>query len=128
MIDKTINNNFEQELIDDGYRFYKDNLYNSIRLIQKEFNDEVGVKYYISIYHYNFRRKFPNRTDVEDVDSYDCKCRYIIDKKGKHKSITVSFNAKFLPNKYNAITTKKEMENFFEGMFWYLKADYNEIY
>ena len=46
-VDKTINNSFEQELIDKGYKIFKDNWKNAIRGFQKKFTDEKGIRYFI---------------------------------------------------------------------------------
>ena len=58
-VDKTIYNSFEQELIDNEYNIFKDYLKNSIRGFQKKFTDKNGIKYFITIYHYNFNKQIP---------------------------------------------------------------------
>jgi hypothetical protein len=52
-MDTTIRNNFEQEMIDNGYKIFKSSFNNSLRGFQKKFTDKKGVKYFITVWHYN---------------------------------------------------------------------------
>jgi hypothetical protein len=137
-LDKSINNEFEQTLIDNGYKFFRDNWKNAIRGIQKRFDDERGTKYFITGYHYNWAKQFPEREDLakEDTDRYTFHVQFRYDKYrgnneeteyGKDQTIDVSFSGDFLPNKYRPITSLKEMEDFFEKMFVDFKFDYYEL-
>jgi len=131
-VDKSINNEFEQTLVDNGYKFFNDTFKNSIRGIQKRFTDECGTKYFITGYHYNFAKQFPKIG--EDIDRYTFHVQFRNDKyidenkegSGKDQTVDVSFSADFLPNKWRPITKLKEMEDFFEKMFTDFKFDYYE--
>ena len=131
-VDKTINNNFEQLLIDSGYHFFKDNWKNSIRGIQKEVNDNKGVKYFITAYHYNLHKQYPNKADSESekIDRYNFNCQFTQKtKENCFQTIDVSFSADFIPNPWkNSITSLKEVEDFFEKMFIDFKFEYYEKY
>ena len=48
-MDTTIRNNFEQEMIDNGYKIFESSLNNSLRGFQKKFKDKKGVKYFITV-------------------------------------------------------------------------------
>jgi hypothetical protein len=43
-VDTSINNSFEQELVDSGYKWFTDNWKNSIRGFQKRITDKKGTK------------------------------------------------------------------------------------
>lgn len=127
-LDKSINNKFEQELIDNGYRFFSDNFGQSIRLVQKRITDERGTKYFITGKHYNFGKQFPQREDLkEEPDRYSFSVQFNLDKSGKYQTVDISFSADFLPNEWRPVTTRKEMEKFFEKAFIKFKFDYYEL-
>lgn len=44
-IDKNYNNEFELQIKELGYTWFKDNWKNSLRGFQKKFTDEKGIKY-----------------------------------------------------------------------------------
>lgn len=116
-------NEFEEELLERGYKLFKDNWNGSIKGIQKRITDERGIKYFITIYHYNFKQQFPN-SHAEDEDRYRCECQFSV---AEDKTVDISLAADFLPNNYGRkIMTIDEMEQFFEDMFIHLKADYYE--
>lgn len=130
---KQINNEFEQTLIDNGYRFFKDNLKNSIRGIQKKYTDEKGVKYFITGYHYNFAKQFPHILDSTNTESlkkdkYTFESQFIKEKEGKAETVNVSFSAEFLPNSERPASSLKEVEDFFEKIFKDFGFNYYEVY
>lgn len=124
-VDKSINNSFEQELIDNGYKIFKDNLRSSIRGFQKKFTDDKGIKYFINIYHYNLGKQIPE-WNKEPFDSYSFESQFRIDEKGKDACIDIHYNADMLPNEYRPITILKEVEDFFEKFFTIFNMDYYE--
>lgn len=134
VVDTSANNDFERDLVNSGYKFFKDNWKNSIRGFQKKIVDEFGVKYFITGYHYNFGKTYEN---AEDRDSYSFDVQFSIDQYrgvdsngdsiyGKSKTIDLRFSADFLPNKYRPITTLKEVEEFYEKSWNDMLADYYE--
>lgn len=120
-----IRNEFEKELINNGYRFFKDSFKNSLRGIQKRFKDEKGTKYFITAYHYNLREQ--GFETAHDKDSYSFTSQLRINEDSKDQTIDVTFNADFIPNEYRELTTLKEVEDFFENMFKNINADYYEL-
>jgi len=130
MVDKTINNEFEQSLIDAGYNFFQDNWKNSIRGFQKKFTDDAGIKYFITGYHYNHSKQL-NRPDIRDFDSYCFDVQFTLNQytgTKQHQIINIEFSADFLSNEWRPITTLKEVENFYEKTCLDMKADYYELY
>lgn len=121
-----IRNEFEQQLIDRGYKFFADNWKNSLRGIQKRFIDEKGVKYFITGYHYNMGEQFPHK-NAPNADKYTFTAQFRVDENTKDKTIDVDFSADFLPNEYREVTGVEEMEDFFEQMFVNIKAEYYEL-
>ena len=119
-----IRNEFEKELINNGYKFFRDNYRNALRGIQKKITDEKGIKYFITAYHYNHSEQ--GIKNFESRDSYSFTAQFRIDKNGKDKVINVSFNAEFLPNEHTVETSLKEVEDFFEDLFHHIEADYYE--
>lgn len=126
-VDKTIYNSFEQELIDSEYTIFKDYLKNSIRGFQKKFTDENGIKYFISIYHYNYNKQIPG-WNTESGDVYSFTSQFRINKNNKDACVDITYNAEMLPNKYKSVTSLKEIEQFFEDFFIKFTADYYEVY
>jgi hypothetical protein len=132
---KKINNEFEQTLIDNGYKFFKDNWHNALRGIQKRFEDEKGIKYYITGYHHNYSIQYSDHQTLssDNLDRYNFKVQFrydkreVDDKSGKDQTIDVSFSADFVPNPYRPLTSLKEVEDFFEKMFVDFKFDYYEL-
>ena len=127
-VDKTIYNEFEQLMIDSGYRFFKDHWKDSVRGIQKRFEDDKGTKYFITAYHYNFSKQFPERKDIQDKDSYSFTAQFHLDGLGKSQCINIEYSAQFFPNEYWQTTSLEEVETFFEKMFVDSGADYYSTY
>lgn len=140
-IDLSYNNEFELQLKEAGYKWFKDNWKNSIRGFQKRFTDEKGTKYFITGYHYNHKKQL-NRYDLEDKDSYSFDVQFQINKYkdfytdengnkqpiyGKSQTIDLHFSADFLPNKWRPVTTLKEVEEFYEKAWVDMNADYYEL-
>ena len=120
-------NNFEEQLLERGYTFFKDHLKDSIKGIQKRFTDDLGTKYFITGYHYNHAKQL-ERDDILSKDSYTFTAQFRMDKSDKDKTIDINFSAEFLPNKYKEISTIEEVEEFFEYMWKSCKANYYEKY
>jgi hypothetical protein len=119
-----IRNRFEQELVDNGYKFFKDSWKNSLRGIQKKFEDQHGVKYFLTVYHYNHKEQgIP--TD-SGLDRYLFTSQFRLNKDGKDQTVDIDFSADFLPNPHRPISTLSDAENFFDRMFVLMKADYYE--
>ena len=125
-VDKSINNSFEQELIDNGYKIFKDNWKHAIRGFQKKFEDEEGIKYFITVYHYNHKKQNPQWVNISPYDSYMFSTQFRLDKKGKDSCIDIDYSADMLSNEYRPITTLKEVEDFFEKVFITFNIDYYE--
>jgi len=122
-LDKTIYNEFEQELIDNGYVIYHDSWKKAIRLIQKKIKDEKGVKYFINVYHYNFGKQYPGK--AEENDSYMFSAQFTNEE--KNHLANVDFSSDFIPNKYdNPISTLEQVEEFYEKIFLNFNFDYYE--
>ena len=124
-VDKTINNSFEQELIDNGYKIFKDNWKNSIRGFQKKFTDEKGIRYFINVYHYNYAKQIAG-CNIEPVDTYSFDSQFRVDKNNKDACVDVTYSADMLPNKYRPVTTLQEVERFFDEFFVKFNVDYYE--
>ena len=140
-IDKGYYNEFELQLKEAGYRWFKDNWKNSIRGFQKKFTDKKGTKYFITGYHYNHKKQL-NRHELEDKDDYMFDVQFSINKYdefkeddlngkqpiyGKSQTVDLTFSADFLPNKWRPVTTLKEVEEFYEKAWKDMKADYYEL-
>ena len=120
-----INNAFEQELIDNGYKPFKSNLNSSIRGFQKRFDNEIGKKYFITIWHYNHAKQL-NRPDLLKQDSYTSDVQFRFDKDGKDSTCNIEYWGDMLPNDYRPVTTLKDIESFFEDFFNKFKPEYYE--
>ena len=127
-LDKSINNDFEQTLIDNGYKWFSDNWKHSMRGIQKKIKDKKGIKYFITGYHYNLHKQYHDRTTGDDdYDRYSFRVQFRRYKDGKDQTIDVSFSADFVPNKYRPLSTLEEIETFFEKIWKYFKFDYYDL-
>src|SRR5690606_21186391 len=126
MLDTSYSNEFELQLKEAGYKWFKDNWKNSLRAFQKKFTDEKGTKYFITGYHWNFGKQL-NRTGIEDRDQYSFDVQFNIDKKGKYQTIDIIYSGDFLPNEYRPVTTLKEVEDFYEKIWKDMNADYYEL-
>jgi hypothetical protein len=125
-IKTTFDNEFEKQLEEAGYHWFKDHWKNSLRGFQKRFRDDKGTKYFITGYHWNFGVSYPDR--AEDRDQYSFDVQFTIGKGGKSQTINLDFSAEFLPNQWNnTITTLKEVEQFYEKAFNDFGADYYEL-
>ena len=123
-IKTTYDNEFEKQLEEAGYKWFKDNWKNSLRGFQKRFRDDKGTKYFITGYHWNFGEKYP---DMENRDQYSFDVQFIVDNGGKSQTIDLRYGADFLPNDYRPVTTLKEVEEFYEKAFNDFGADYYEL-
>lgn len=120
-IDKSFNNEFEKQLEEAGYRWFKDHMKHSRRGFQKRFTDEKGTKYFITGYHWNFGKSYPDR--AEDRDEYSFDVQFNLE--DKDQCIDIQFNAKHLPSKWeHKITTLKEVEEFYEKAW----KDFGSVY
>jgi hypothetical protein len=125
-VDTSVNNDFEKSLVDNGYKFFKDNWKNSIRGFQKRIKDNYGTKYFITGYHYNHKKQ-SSRLDLEDRDSYSFDVQFRINEKTKDFCIDLRFSADFLPNEWRPTTSLKEVEDFYENAWNNMMADYYEF-
>jgi hypothetical protein len=123
-IKTTFDNEFEKQLEEAGYKWFKDHWKNSLRGFQKRFRDDKGTKYFITGYHWNFGEKYP---DMENRDQYSFDVQFIVDNGGKSQTIDLRYGADFLPNDYRPVTTLKEVEEFYEKAFKDFGADYYEL-
>ena len=141
-IDVGYNNEFELQLKKAGYKWFKDYWKNSIRGFQKRFTDEKGTKYFITGYHWNFHKQFPERHDIENEDKYSFDVQFSINQyngfntdenehkqpiSSKYQTVDIRFSANFLPNKWRPVTTLKEVEEFYEKAWKDMNADYYEL-
>jgi hypothetical protein len=122
-IDTGYYNDFELQLKEANYKWFKDNWKNSVRGFQKKITDELGTKYFITGYHYNHSKQL-NRPELENRDSYMFDVQFTLD---KGKTIDITFSADFLVNSYRDITTLKEVEDFYEKTWNNMKAEYYEL-
>ena len=120
-----IRNNFEQELINNGYKFFKDTWKGSIKGIQKKFTDENGTKYFITGYLYNLKEQHPDR-DLPDGDKYTFTVQFGYDENGKDITVDINYSADFVDNPWRRLTTLKEVEEYFENIFIKTGAEYYE--
>ena len=127
-VDKTIYNSFEQELINNDYKIFKDNWRGAIRGFQKKFIDDKGTKYFIDIYHYNYKKQFPEQIHTEPLDSYTFFGQFRIDKEGKDACIDIHYSADMISDKWRPVTTLKEVEQFYADFFTKFNVDYYEKY
>lgn len=123
-IKTTYDNEFEKQLEEAGYKWFEDNWKNSLRGFQKRFRDDLGTKYFITGYHWNFGEKYP---DMENRDQYTFDVQFRINKDGKDQTIDLKYSADMLPNQWRPVTTLKEVEQFYEKAFNDFGADYYEL-
>jgi hypothetical protein len=127
-IDTSYNNEFELQLKEAGYKWFKDNWKRSKRGFQKKFKDKKGIKYFITGYHYNFKEEFPEQVhDEPPHDKYSFDVQFTTGKEKKYHTIDLHFSADFLPNKWRPVTTLKEVEEFYEKAWKNMEADYYEL-
>ena len=124
-VDTTFNNEFEAQLEAAGYRWFQDRWKGSRRGFQKRIRDEKGTKYFVTGYHWNFGKTFPDR--APDRDQYSFDVQFKVDEAGKDNCIDIQFGGDFLPNEYGRkVTTLKEVEEFYERMWEATNAEYYE--
>lgn len=123
-IDKSINNYFEKLLVDEGYNIFKSSFNNSIRGFQKKFTDDIGIKYFITIYHYNHGRQISTCNEYED--SYIVEVQFRYDEDSKDNVIDVTFSGNFLHNKYREPTSLKDAEEHIEKYWKTMNYEYYE--
>lgn len=117
-------NKFEEELLLNGYKFFKDIWKKSIKGIQKKVTDKKGIKYFITGYHYNISLDFPN---APNKDSYEFGVQFTYKNDGKSFTVNMNlFSTEFVDDKYGKITSIKEVEDYFENIFKKTKAVYYE--
>lgn len=122
---KEIRNSFEQEMIDKGYNVFTSSFNNALRGFQRKITDDIGKKYYITIWHYNHAEQL-ERDDIPKEDSYTADCQFRFDKKGKDATCNVEYWADVLPNEFRDVTTLSDIEQFYEDFFNKMKPDYYE--
>ncbi len=126
-MEKEIRNSFEQEMIDNGYKIFKSSFNNSLRGFQKRFDDKKGKKYFITIWHYNHSEQL-GLENVPKGDSYTADTQFRFDNEGKDNTCNIEYWGDVLPNEWRAVTTLKDIEDFFETFWKKMKPDYYESY
>lgn len=126
-MDTTIRNNFEQEMIDNGYKIFKSSFNNSLRGFQKKFTDKKGVKYFITVWHYNHSEQL-GLENIPKGDSYTADTQFRFDNGGKDNTCDIEYWGDVLPNEWRPVTTLKDIEDFFETFWKKMKPDYYESY
>ena len=124
-MDTTIRNNFEQEMIDNGYKIFESSFNNSLRGFQKKFKDKKGVKYFITVWHYNHSEQL-GLENVPKGDSYTADTQFRFDNEGKDNTCNIKYWGDVLPNEWRPVTTLKDIEDFFETFWKKMKPDYYE--
>lgn len=103
----------EQDFLDAGYKRYNQSHRSSDYMLQKRIDDEVGKKYFINVYVYDWReyKDHPSFSFAPEVQfpGFD------------DDKMTV--NVSFIVNDNSTI---KEIEKEFEGMWKYLGKPYYE--
>ena len=121
-MDRSIRNSFEQSMVDSGYNIFESNINNSLRGFQKCISDDLGKKYYITIWHYNNSEQLGSDA-VPKGDSYlaDVQFRF------ESSTCNLEFWGETLPNKWNTpIINLGDFEDFFEKAWITLKPEYYE--
>lgn len=115
-VNASIRNSFEREMIWVGYKIYKATFprESALRMFQKGMKKSNSTKYYLNVYHYNFKEQ--GFVDESDKDRYEITAQFI------KNTLTVDIDYSMgsqLPN-------LKEVEEFFERIFINNKFDYSE--
>lgn len=110
-----IRNQFEQSLLDNGYKIFKENNKNAIRGFQKKITDNLGVRYFITIYHYNHREQLQIST-APIGDSYTTESQFDFGEK--------TSNLSYWGNNQNI----NDIEDFFYKFWSSMSPDYYEKY
>lgn len=125
-MDKTIRNSFEQNLIDNGYKIFKNNFNNSIRGFQKKYTDEKGVKYFLNCYHYNYGEQIPNSSALK-IDSYCWGAQFNLQNGKCNNTVDLHFSGKFIEDDYDTeISSLPLVEAFYETFFRNFNCEYYE--
>lgn len=138
MVDVSVNNAFERIIIDKGYKWFDDHWKNSIRGFQKRITDHVGIKYFITGYHYNLQKQLPQHNNVPAGDSYTFTAQFTKD----NVTVDIVYSDKFLQKLNMDVTDVFELklnselpaevgdidraERFFEKMWTDFEFDYYE--
>ena len=112
-------------MIDNGYKIFESSFNNSLRGFQKRFDDKKGKKYFITIWHYNHSEQL-GRDDIPKGDSYTAENQFRFDKESKDTTCNLKYWGDVLPNEWRAVTTLKDIEDFFETFWKKMKPDYYE--
>lgn len=123
---KSINNYFENQLIINGYKVFEYDYNNSLRGFQKRITDDIGILYFINIYHYNHGKQIPNCDDYSDSYTFDVQFRF--DEDNKDNVIGIVFNGDFIHNEYRQPTTLKDAEEHINKIWKTMKYEYYEKY
>lgn len=126
MVDESINNYFEKLLVDNGYKIFEHSYNNSLRGFQKRMVDDIGIRYFISIYHYNHGRQIPNCDDYSDHYTFDV--QFTLGENGKESTINFEFNGDFIHNEYRQPITLKEAEEHIYKVWKTMNYEYYEKY
>ena len=118
------NKNFEQVLLDNGFKEYKDVYSKCSKSFGKTLYDEKGKKYMVICKQYNHSKYIEKSVP----DSYTFNVQFRLDKKDKDQVINIEFSADMEENEWRTKTNLEEVEMFFESMFLTTKADYYELY
>jgi len=124
---KEIRNTFEQKMVDNGYNIFKSSFKTAIRGFQKKIKDDKGIKYFITIWHYNHAEQL-QRDDILQGDSYTADSQFRFNKTIKDATCNIEYWGEVLPNEYWEVITLKDIEDFFEDFFNKMKPDYYELW
>lgn len=108
-----IRNEFERSLLDSGYKIFSQNINSAIRGFQKRITDEIGVKYFITIYHYNHAEQL-GREDIPKGDTYTAETQFYFGEATSHLSY------------WGKDIALEDIENFFESFWKSMNPDYYE--
>lgn len=110
-----IRNEFEQSLLDNGYKIFTYNNRGAIRGFQKRITDETGVKYFITVDHYNHAEQL-DREDIPKGDSYTSESQFTFQE--------ATSDLLYWGKDVNI----ENIENFFESFWKSMNPDYYEKY
>ena len=128
-VDKTIYNSFEQELIDSRYKIFKSVFNNSIRGFQKRFDNEIGKKYFITVWHWNHGKQHPEWENAPDKNTYEFDLQFKVNKYEKELTVNLTIWGKNLPDDYGEnIISLKETEEFIDKTWNSMGCPYYETW
>lgn len=120
-----IRNNFEQELIDKGYLFYKHPLEDVLRSFQRKIEDDKGIKYWLCGHHVNLFDQLG--VEKENRDRYEFHAQFTLDRYKKSQIVNLNFSGDFIDYGFNKdLTSIEDAERFFEKVWQDMKAEYYE--